>query len=84
MTFQRNIMTDYKKYKEPSKIYLGDDRIVEAYGEGNFKLKCHDSAETITLNLHKVLFVPEIKKKYYLFQKLRRITISPSNDPDAS
>ena len=34
MTFQRNIITDYKKYKEPSKIYLGDNRIIEAYGEG--------------------------------------------------
>ena len=34
MTFQRHIMTDYKKYEKPSKIYLGDNRVIEAYGEG--------------------------------------------------
>ena len=30
MTFQRNIITNYKKYDEPSKIYLGDNRVIEA------------------------------------------------------
>ena len=40
MTFQKNIVTDYKKYKKPSKIYLGDNRVIEAYGEGNVKLEC--------------------------------------------
>ena len=55
-------MTDYKKYEVPSKIYLGDNRIIEAYGEGNVELECHDGVDKITLNLHKVLFVPEINK----------------------
>ncbi|CAB3988289.1 Retrovirus-related Pol poly from transposon TNT 1-94 [Paramuricea clavata] len=62
MTFQRNIITDYKKYEEPSKIYLGDNRVVKAYGEGKVNLECNDGADNITLNLHKILFVPEIKK----------------------
>jgi hypothetical protein len=62
MTFQRNIIIDYKKYEEPSKIYLGDNRFIKAYGEGKVKLECSDGADNITLNLHKVLFVPEIKK----------------------
>lgn len=62
MTFQRNIMTDYEKYEKPSKIYLGDNRVIKAYGEGKVKIECHDGTENITLNLHKVLFVPEIKK----------------------
>ena len=62
MTFQRNIITDYKKYDEPSKIYLGDNRVIEAYGEGKVELECHDGTDNITLNLHKVLFVPEIRK----------------------
>ena len=40
----------------------------------DYKLDCHDGAETITLNLHKVLFVPEIKKNL----------LCPSNDLNAS
>ena len=62
MTFQRNTITDYKKYKEPSKICLCDNRVIEAYGEGNVRIDCYDGVETVTLHLHKVLFVPKIRK----------------------
>jgi hypothetical protein len=50
MTFQRNIITDYKKYEEPSKIYLGDNRVIKAYGEGKVNLECNDGADNITFN----------------------------------
>ena len=30
MTFQRNIITNYKKYEEPSIIFLGDNIIIKA------------------------------------------------------
>ena len=62
MTFQRNIITNYKKYEEPSKIFLGDNTIIKAYGEGIVKLECYDGEENVTLNLHRVLYVPDIKK----------------------
>ena len=68
MTFQKNIITDYRKYIrscQRSTLVIKEllkhmDHI--RYCEGNVKLEYHDGAETIILNLHKVLFVPENKK----------------------
>ena len=66
MTFQRNIITNYKKYEEPSIIFLGDNTIIKAFGEGNVKLECYDGEENVTLNLHRVLYAPDIKKNLLL------------------
>ncbi len=48
MTFQRYLIVDYIKYKQPSNIYLGDNRVIKAYGEGTVKLQCYDGADGIT------------------------------------
>lgn len=32
MTFERNMITDYRKYKQSSKIYRGDNSVIKAYG----------------------------------------------------
>ncbi|CAB4021584.1 Retrovirus-related Pol poly from transposon TNT 1-94, partial [Paramuricea clavata] len=63
MTFQRHLIVDYVKYKQPSKIYLGDNRVIKAYGEGKVRLQCYDeSGVVVALVLNKVLYVPEITK----------------------
>ncbi len=56
------MIVDYIKYKQPSNIYLGDNRVIKAYGEGTVELQCYDGADGITLALNKVLYVPEITK----------------------
>ena len=43
--------------------HLGDNRVIEACGEGKLELECHDGTDNITMNLHKVLSVPEIRKR---------------------
>ncbi len=62
MTFQRHLIVDYIKYKHPSNIYLGDNRVIKAHGEGTVKLQCYNGADGITLALSKVLYIPEITK----------------------
>ena len=62
MTFQRNLLSEYREFNGPTKIYLGDDRIISAIGEGKVKLECHDGKNPYILTLQKVLFVPELTK----------------------
>ena len=61
MTSNRNILIDYVTYKQPTKIYLGDNTVILAHGEGNVNLPtCNPSS--VTLNLHKVLYAPKLTK----------------------
>lgn len=62
MTFQRDLIVDYVQYKQPSKVYLGDNRVIKAYGEGKVRLQCYDESGVVALVLNKVLYVPEITK----------------------
>ena len=57
MTFQKELIVDYIKYKQPSKIYLGDNRVINAYGEGKVRLQCYSESDVVTLVLNKVLYV---------------------------
>eukprot|EP00794_Sanderia_malayensis_P004195 gene4195-4754_t len=61
MSNDRSLFKDYLEYKKPTKIYLGDDTIVLAFGEGKVDLtSCMNSK--IVLNLHKVLYAPALTK----------------------
>ena len=52
MTSHKELIIDYVVYKAPSKIYLGDNRVIEAYGEGKVRLQClNDESEVVTLAL---------------------------------
>ena len=62
MTHQRDLITDFIEYKQPSRIYLGDKGVVKACGEGKVKLQCYDGSDDVTLTLNKVLYVPKITK----------------------
>ena len=62
MTFQRNLLLDSVEFNKPSRIYLGDNRVISATGEGKVKIPCTDGANKIVLTLEKVLFVPELTK----------------------
>ena len=56
------MIVDYIKYEQPSKVYLGNNRVIKAYGEGKVKLQCYDESGIVTLILNNVLYVPEISK----------------------
>ena len=62
MTFQKNLLLDFVEFNKPSRIYLGDNRVISATGEGKVKTPCIDGANKIVLTLEKVLFVPELTK----------------------
>ena len=38
MTKEKKLLTDYREFKKPEKVGLGDDRSVEAVGVGNVNL----------------------------------------------
>ena len=44
MTFEKDLIVDFYKYEQPSKIYLGDNRAMEAFGEGKMSLSCYDKS----------------------------------------
>ena len=62
MTFEKDLIVDFMKYEQPSKIYLGDNRVIEAYGQGKVRLSCYDESDAVQLTLNKVLYVPDLSK----------------------
>eukprot|EP00794_Sanderia_malayensis_P009008 gene9008-9970_t len=63
MTFQKDELQDYTAYKESIPIRIGDDSIIEAYGEGKVKLYFFDGEAQVSIMLQKVLFVPKLAKR---------------------
>ena len=51
---------NYVQYQAPRNIYLGDSTVILAYGEGKVKLPTVNSTRDIVLDLHQVLFLPEL------------------------
>ena len=62
MTFEKDLIVDFIKYEQSSKIYLGDNRVIEAYGQGKVRLSCYDESDAVQLTLNKVLYVPDLSK----------------------
>ena len=62
MTFEKDLIVDFYEYEQPSKIYLGDNRAIEAFGEGKVNLSCYDESNAVELTLNKVLYVPSLSK----------------------
>ena len=63
MTFEKDLIVDFYEYEQPSKIYLRDNRAIEAFGEGKVNLSCYDESNAVELTLNKVLYVPNLSKK---------------------
>ncbi len=61
MTHNRNLLVDYVKYDTPTEIYLGDNAVIHAEGEGMVKLPIGGDTGCC-LDLHKVLHVPKLAK----------------------
>ena len=40
MTFQKNLLLGFVEFNKPSRIYLGDNRVISATGEGKVKIPC--------------------------------------------
>ena len=64
MTFNENNLEEYKDYKEPSNVFLGDDRYIPAIGEGKLMMKTADenTGKSSELVLNRVLHVPKLAK----------------------
>ncbi len=39
MTSEKDLIVNYVQYPQPSEIFLGDDRVIKALGEGKVSLK---------------------------------------------
>ena len=62
MTSQKDLIVNYIQYPQPSEIFLGDDRVIKALGEGKVILEVYDGSNVLTIGLYNVLYVPEIAK----------------------
>ena len=61
MSNNKSIFKNYLEYKMPTNIFLGDDTVVLAIGEGKVDLKsCKNS--NIDIKLEKVMYVPRLSK----------------------
>ena len=61
MTHNKNLLEDYVEYDAPIEIYLGDNTVIHAEGEGMVKLLTEGETGCY-LDLHKVLYVPKLAK----------------------
>ena len=62
MTSEKDLIVDYVQYPQPSEIFLGDNRMIRALGEGKVSLEFYDGSDVLTMGLYNVLYVPEIAK----------------------
>ena len=63
MTSDKALIQDFSKYKEPIEIFLGDNSIILAEGEGTVQLPLYECDQDVThLTLYKVLYVPDLSK----------------------
>ena len=60
MTYDKTILMDFVSYGQPTQVFLGDDTVISATGEGKVRLPTHNDDVYIALN--KVLFVPKLAK----------------------
>eukprot|EP00794_Sanderia_malayensis_P000747 gene747-25_t len=61
MTNNKSILEHVKKYEEPKKIFLGNNTVIFALGEGTARLNTNDT-DKFVLNLQRVLYVPKLTK----------------------
>ena len=62
MTSEKDLIVDYVQYPQPSEIFLGDNRMIRAFGEGKVSLEFYDGSNVLTMGLYNVLYVPEIAR----------------------
>jgi len=62
MTNNRSMLENFVEYQQPKNIYLGDNTVIHALGEGKVRLPTVNSSHDVVLDLHKVLFVPKLTK----------------------
>ena len=64
ITYDKDDLVNYNKFRFPVDVRLADKRVVKAYGFGNTELHLQDeNGRLIPVAFKRVLFVPELKKK---------------------
>ncbi|XP_046861886.1 uncharacterized protein LOC124455240 [Xenia sp. Carnegie-2017] len=62
MSYEREALTDYATFKQPSVVNLGDNRSILAYGKGTYHLKAILDDHVQNISLRNVLYLPELDK----------------------
>ena len=64
MTFQMSVFSDFTMYDEPIEIFLGDNTVIFAEGEGSVRISTYSSnnSEPNSFRLYNVLYVPKLTK----------------------
>ena len=62
MSYEREALTDYVTFKQPSVVNLGDNRSILAYGKGTYHLKAILDDHVQNISLRNVLYLPELDK----------------------
>ena len=62
MTFERARLSNYKEFKKPCVVNLGDSRSILAYGKGTYHVTAAVGDHTQNISLQEVLYLPELDK----------------------
>ena len=66
MTYQKEILVDYRQFNRPQQVGLGDGRTVEAVGVGNVLLRMNFKvSEPKEIIMHNVLYIPKLSSNLF-------------------
>ena len=58
-------MTDYVGYRTPKDVYLGDNSVVQAVGEGTKHVMVSAGGKRMTLDLQRCMHIPKMAKNLF-------------------
>ena len=70
MTFERDLLTNYEKFKSPVPIQLGNDSVIHAEGKGTISMALDINNKQEEGTLTKVFYVPQIRKNLFSVGKV--------------
>ena len=60
MTYDRDSLSDFIEFEQPSKVILGDNRTILAFGKGTYRLTTDIGGQPQKIALNDVLYLPDL------------------------
>ena len=79
-----SVFSDFTMYDEPIEIFLGDNTVIFAEGEGSVRISTYSSnnSEPNSFRLYNVLYVPKLTKKLVSVASMTRMGAQVYFDKD--
>ena len=62
MTHDKNSLSDFVEFDQPSKIILGDNHSIRAFGKGTYRLTTDIGGQPQKIALYDVLYLPDLRR----------------------